>query len=99
MLSRRASSVGGRARSLATNQPMPAPTDGFEVAHTSVRNRSRVEHELALRPERSAQSPDAADGAPCATRRGAGVTGLTAGPVPYFYGRHATGLVDASQSD
>jgi hypothetical protein len=24
---------------------------------------------------------------------------LTAGPVPYFYGRYATGPVDASRSD
>ena len=36
-------------------------------------------------------SPDATDGATCATRREAWATGLSAGPVPYFYGRYSTG--------
>ena len=31
--------------------------------------------------------------------RGWGYWFLTAGPVPYFYGRYPTGPVDASQSD
>ena len=35
--------------------------------------------ELALRPKRSAQAQIATDGATCATRRGAGVTGLGCG--------------------
>jgi hypothetical protein len=82
---------------------MPAPTDESEralmSAHTNVRHRSRVEDELALRPEYSAPSPDATDGAICATRREAELLVLTAGPLPHFYGRYPTGPVDASQSD
>src|SRR5207302_10204724 len=58
--------------------------------HTSARDRSRVEHELALRPECSAQvrMPPTARPAPRGERRGLLV--LTAGPVLCFYGRYPT---------
>jgi hypothetical protein len=53
-------------------------------------------HELALRPGFSAQArmPPTALPAPRGVRRGLLV--LTAGPVPYFFGRHPTGPVAAS---
>ena len=66
-------------------------------AHNGL-NGSTVEHELALRPGFSAPSPNATDGAICASGREARLLVLTAGPVPCFYGRYPTGPVDASQS-
>jgi hypothetical protein len=55
--------------------------------------RSTVVHELALRPGFSAQArmPSTALRAPRGVRRGLLV--LTAGSVPYFYRRYATGTV------
>ena len=64
----------------------------YDCAHKHRdRDRSRVEHELALRPESSAQTrmPPTARGAPRGERPGPLV--LTAGPVSYLYGRHPTG--------
>ena len=69
------------------------------VVRITARDRSTVEHELALRPGCSAQArmPPTARPAPRGERRGPLV--LTAGPVPYFYGRYPAGPVDASPSD
>ena len=69
------------------------------VVQITARDRSTVEHELALRPGCSAQArmPPTARPAPRGERRGPLV--LTAGPVPYFYGRYPAGPVDASPSD
>ena len=63
------------------------------------RDRSRVEHELALRPEfpPQARMPPTARSAPRGVRRGLLV--LTAGLVQYFYRRYPTGPVVASLSD
>ena len=84
--------------------PMPAPADERDqtfwgVVRITARDRSTVEHELALRPGCSAQArmPPTARPAPRGERRGSLV--LTAGPVPYFYGRYPAGPVDASPSD
>jgi hypothetical protein len=49
------------------------------VCQTNARDRSRVEHELALRPGFLSPSPDATDGAACATRRGAGAISFDCG--------------------
>jgi hypothetical protein len=74
-------------------------TMALTSAHTSAHGRSRVEHELALRPGFSVQvlMPPTALPAPRGERPGLLV--LTAGPVPYFYGRHPTGPVTAPLSD
>jgi hypothetical protein len=84
--------------------PMPAPADEpgqtfWGVVGITARNRSTVEHELALRPGCSAQArmPPTARPAPRGERRGPLV--LTAGPVPYFYGRYPAGPVDVSPAD
>lgn len=53
---------------------------------------------LALQPESSAPSPKATDGAKRREAWSKGNWGSTAGPVPYFCGRHSTGSVAASLS-
>ena len=63
---------------------MPAPADEPEqtfegLVHINARNRSTVVDELALRPGFSAQARHATNGASCATRREAGVTGFDCG--------------------
>jgi hypothetical protein len=63
----------------------------------SARDGSTVGRELALRPDFSTPSPNATNGAICATRREAGVTGFDCGAGAY--GRYPTGPVVASQSD
>jgi hypothetical protein len=87
---------GRRARPLAARQLIPAPVDEPEqivlgLVHVNARDRSRVGRQLALRPGFSAlaRMPPTALRAPRGERPGLLV--LTAGPVPYFYGRYPTG--------
>jgi hypothetical protein len=81
---------GRRTRPLATDQPSPRPRTSsnklFRRGSHNARNRSRVEHELALRPRFSPQArmPPTALPAPRGARRGLLV--LTAGPAPYLTG-------------
>src|SRR5207248_11783318 len=92
---------GRRARPLATRQLIPrrgrARANYLGLVHVNARDRSRVGGQLALRPGFSAQArmPPTALRAPRGERRGLLV--LTAGPVPYFYGRYPTGPVASSQ--
>ena len=76
-----------------------AVATNFGIGAHKHRNRSTVGKWLALRPEFSAQArmPPTARPEPRGVRRGLLV--LTAGPVPYSYGRCPTGPVVASQSD
>jgi hypothetical protein len=69
------------------------------LVHINARIRSSVVDELALRPEFSAQvrMPPTALLAPRGVWRGLPV--LTAGLVPYFYGRYLTGSVASSLRD
>ena len=61
-------------------------------------NRSTVVGELVLRPGFShPQSPNATDGAICATRREAWATGFDCGAGAVLLGVYAAGSVDASQ--
>ena len=93
-----------QARAPRVGPSITAPADERDqtfwgVVGITARDRSTVEHELALRPGCSAQArmPPTARPAPRGERRGPLV--LTAGPVPYFYGRYPAGPVDASPSD
>jgi hypothetical protein len=104
MLPRRARPVGGGPggwrRISRCPPPQTTPGQTFSGSgQVTARDRSTVERELALRPGFSARArmPPTARSAPRGERRGLLV--LTAGPVPYFYGRYPTGQVDASQSD
>ena len=103
MILRRASSVGdepaaGEESADARVFRRARANFGFWF-HINARNRSSVIDELALRPEFSAQvrMPPTARSAPRGVWRGLLV--LTAGLVPYFYGRYPTGPVVASLSD
>jgi hypothetical protein len=62
-------------------------------------NGSTVEHELALRPGFSTEARMSRRRVLRHEARGVVLLVLTAGPVPYFYGRYPTGLVDASQPE
>ena len=88
--------VGRIPRGTAT--PRARPSDIWIGAH-GARNRSTVEHELALRPAISPQAcmPPTAR---CATRREAWVTGFDRGAgAPSSTGVTPPGLVASSQSD
>jgi len=79
--------------------PADEPSRLLGLIHINARDRSTVEHELALR---LGSSPDSV----CHRRRdlrhearGVGYWFLTGGPVSYFYRRYPTGAVASSQSD
>jgi hypothetical protein len=83
---------------------MPAAADEIDqilrvLVYISARDRSRVGRELALRPGFSAPArmPPTVRSAPRGVWRGLLV--LTAGLVPYFYGRYLTGSVASSLRD
>jgi|SRR5947209_2042011 len=63
----------GKRRASAT------PHNSFVLGSHNARNRSSVGKRLALRPEILSPSPNATDGATCATRREAWVTGFDRG--------------------
>jgi hypothetical protein len=73
--------------------------ENFKIGAHNARDRSTVDSELALRPEFLNPGPQATNGAACATRRGTGLSVLTAGPVQYLYGRYATRPVTAALAD